>query len=103
MNKDLLKSRVVYALINEDKKEVYIGQTERDALTRLGEHLSTYSTVRKYIETNEGSPLEMRIVFQYQRKHKDIKQRLENKETHFIKHFAKLGYTLINQKKVKNI
>lgn len=103
MLKDLFKSRVVYALINEDKKEVYVGQTERDALTRIGEHISTYSTVRKYIEKHKDAPLEMKILFEYKRNHKDIKQRLENKETYFIKHFAKLGYTLINQKKIKNI
>lgn len=99
----MLKSQVVYYIKNEKKKEIYIGQTERDGLTRLGEHLSTYSTVRKYIESNKLEDLEIDVLFEYKKHHKNIKELLDKKETYFIKEYAKKGYTLINQKKVKNI
>ena len=99
----LFKSRVVYAIINDEKNEVYIGQTENDALTRLGQHLSSYSTMRKYIEKNKKDNLRVEVLFEYKKHHKDIKKLLDSKETYFIKEFSKKGYSLINQRKIKNI
>lgn len=99
----MLKSQVVYFIKNEKKKEIYIGQTSNDGLTRLGQHLSTHSTIRKYIESNKLEDLEIDVLFEYKKHHKNIKELLNKKETYFMKQFAKMGYNLINIKKVKNI
>lgn len=99
----LLKTKVVYYIKNEKTKEIYIGCTKNDALTRFGQHISTNSTIRKYIEKSNIEDLEINILFEYKKQYKNIKDLLDKKETYFMKKFAKMGYTLINQKKVKNI
>lgn len=102
-NKDRELSRVVYALIDEDKKVAYIGQTTKKLRIRVGQHLSTNQTISKYLSNNLDSQLKAKILYHYKRNHKNITELLENKENFYLKEYKKLGYLLINKAKMKKL
>jgi len=99
----MLTKRVIYGIIDHDKKTMYVGLTENDLMTRLGQHLGKSKTVKKYIEKVKPKNLEIKVLYEYKRNHKNIRQLLEKKEDYFMKKYSKLGYNLINISKMKKL
>ena len=57
----MLTKRIVYGIIDHSKKTIYVGRTKKDLLTRLGQHLGTDKTVKKYIDKMfEYTPLQIK-------------------------------------------
>ncbi len=102
-SKDGELSYLVYGLVNEDKKIIYIGQTTNKLKVRVGQHLSTNQTVSKYISNNLDIQLKTIVLYHYKRKHKNITKLLEKKEDFYLKKYKKLGYLLINKAKIKKL
>lgn len=100
---DMFKKYVVYAIIDDDNKKAYIGQTGDKLLTRVGQHLDKTKTVKKYIETEKPKNLQIKVLYNYKRKHTNIRELLENKENYFMKEYSKKGYKLINISKMKKL
>ena len=94
--------RIVYGVFLDDKA-VYIGQTKHDALTRIAQHLSKEETIRKYVKKNKVQQMKIEILYSYKNNHKDLDKLLNAKETELMKKYKKLGYELINIKKMKNL
>ncbi|MBR1984979.1 MAG: GIY-YIG nuclease family protein [Clostridia bacterium] len=99
----MLSSRVIYGIIDNENKSIYIGLTKNQLITRLGQHLDKNKTVKQYIEKIKPSQLQVEILFQYKRNHKNLQKLLENKEDFFLKKYHKLGYKLINIAKMKKL
>lgn len=99
----MLTKRIVYGIIDHNKKTIYVGRTKKDLLTRLGQHLGTDKTVKKYIDKIKPQDLEIKILYQYKNNHKNIIELLENKESYFMKYYYNLGYTLMNKAKTKKL
>lgn len=102
-SKDGELSYLVYGLVNEDKKIIYIGQTTNKLKVRVGQHLSTNQTVSKYLSNNLDIQLKTIILYHYKRKYKNITKMLEKKEDFYLKKYKKLGYLLINKAKIKKL
>ena len=100
---DMFKKYVVYAIIDDDNKKAYIGQTSDKLLTRVGQHLDKTKTIKKYIETEKPKNLQIKVLYNYKRKHTNIRELLENKENYFMKEYSKKGYKLINISKMKKL
>lgn len=100
---DVFKKRVIYGIIDEENKKAYIGLSEDMVLTRLGQHLDKYKTVKRYIESEKPKKLLVKVLYNYTREHKNIRQLLEKKEDYFMVQYSKMGYTLINISKMKKL
>lgn len=96
-------SRVVYGLVDEDKKIIYIGQTTKKLRIRVGQHLCTNQTISKYLTSNLDTQLKAIVLYHYKRNHKNISKLLEKKEDFYLKKYKKLGYLLINKAKIKKL
>lgn len=96
-------SRVVYGLVDEDKKIIYIGQTTKKLRIRVGQHLCTNQTISKYLTNNLDTQLKAIVLYHYKRNHKNISKLLEKKEDFYLKKYKKLGYLLINKAKIKKL
>lgn len=94
--------RIVYGVFLDDKA-VYIGQTKHDVLTRIAQHLSREETIRKYVKKNKIQQMKIEILYSYKNNHKDLDKLLNAKETELMKKYKKMGYELINIKKMKNL
>lgn len=95
-------ANVVYGIVDEDTKTIYVGMTTQKLKNRIGQHLAKNGTVGKFL-TNSTNELKVITLFHYKRNYKNIKQLLDKKEDFFIKKYNKLGYTLKNISKMKKL
>ena len=103
IDKQLMElANVVYGIVDEDTKTIYVGMTTQKLKNRIGQHLAKNGTVSKFL-TNSANELKVITLFHYKRNYKNIKQLLDKKEDFFIKKYNKLGYTLKNISKMKKL
>ena len=96
MNKDLLGS-VVYAILNEKLKMIYIGETTRSFIVRFVEHLSsskTWCNEKKTILMLDDST-EFRILNQLD--YRGSAGTYVALETHYCELYKREGYDVINR------
>lgn len=96
------KKRCVYAIVFSDNA-VYVGQTQGDVATRIAQHLAQKDdTVRKYIDKHKVDFI-VKTAYEYKRNHTNLQKWLYEKESQYMKDFAKCGYKLINISKMKKL
>ena len=72
-------ANVVYGIVDEDTKTIYVGMTTQKLKNRIGQHLAKNGTVGKFL-TNSANELKVITLFHYKRNYKNIKQLLDKKE-----------------------
>lgn len=99
----IFNNKIIYAILDPVNKVAYIGRTEQSLLNRIGQHLDKNKYLKNHIQKVKPKQLEIKVLFEYKRNHKNIKTLLDNKESYFMKKYHNLGYTLLNKSKMAKL